>query len=81
VGSKDLLQQNSLVLNWRGCRLTNVVPYNGCKTIVVVVIVVVVVVVVVNSRHTATWLHLAVPSQEIGLGNVSEMSYFVSSGT
>jgi len=40
-----LLQQNPPVLNWR-CWLTQVVPYNGRKTIVVVVAVVVAVVVV-----------------------------------
>jgi len=35
AGSKTSLQQNTPVLNW-GCRLTQVVLYNGHKTIVVV---------------------------------------------
>jgi len=34
-----LLQQNPRVLNW-GCRLMQVVLYNGCKKIVVVVVIV-----------------------------------------
>jgi len=33
-GSKTLLQQNPPVLNC-GCRLMQVVPYNGCKMVVV----------------------------------------------
>ena len=38
VGSTTLLQQNPPVLNLR-CQLTQVVLYNGCKTIVVIVAV------------------------------------------
>jgi len=33
AGSKTLLQQNPVVLNW-GCWLTQVVLCNGCKTVV-----------------------------------------------
>jgi len=37
AGSKNLLHQNPLVLNW-GCRITQVVLYNGHKMVVVLVI-------------------------------------------
>jgi len=39
VGSKALVQQNLPVTNW-GCRLMQVVLYNGHKTVVVIVVVV-----------------------------------------
>jgi len=48
-GSKSLLQQGLPVLKWR-CRLTQVVLYNGSKTMVVVVVVVVVIIIIRGAK-------------------------------
>ena len=56
AASKTLLQQNPLVLNW-GYQLTQVVLYNGHKTVVVVVLAVALVVVVVVAAAAVLLLH------------------------